>query len=70
MDAEIGYSYNQRLIIRDEDSAENSRSKWSNLSGSARYRRRDLGVHENMLRQWVKEFGSDPVQRGYHDLGN
>ena len=23
---------------------------------------RDLGVHENVLRQWVKEFGSDPVQ--------
>ena len=23
---------------------------------------RDLGVHENMLRKWVKEFGSDPVQ--------
>jgi transposase len=23
---------------------------------------RDLGVHENVLRKWVKEFGSDPVQ--------
>jgi transposase len=22
---------------------------------------RDLGVHENVLRKWVKEFGSDPV---------
>ena len=21
---------------------------------------RDLGVHENVLRKWVKEFGSDP----------
>jgi transposase len=23
---------------------------------------RDRGVHENVLRKWVKEFGSDPVQ--------
>src|SRR3982751_5692212 len=23
---------------------------------------RDLGVHGNVLRKWVKEFGSDPVQ--------
>jgi transposase len=23
---------------------------------------RDLGVHENVLRKWVKEFGCDPVQ--------
>ncbi|SFN38889.1 transposase [Bradyrhizobium sp. Rc3b] len=23
---------------------------------------RDLDVHENVLRQWLKEFGSDPVQ--------
>ena len=23
---------------------------------------RDLGVHENVPREWVKEFGSDPVQ--------
>jgi len=23
---------------------------------------RDLGVHENVVRKWVKEFGSDPVQ--------
>jgi transposase len=23
---------------------------------------RGLGVHENVLRKWVKEFGSDPVQ--------
>src|SRR6476660_6584515 len=23
---------------------------------------RDLGVHENVLRKWVKEFGSNPVQ--------
>jgi transposase len=22
----------------------------------------DLDVHENMLRKWVKEFGSDPAQ--------
>jgi len=22
----------------------------------------DLNVHENVLRKWVKEFGSDPVQ--------
>jgi transposase len=23
---------------------------------------RDLAVHENVLRKWVKEFGADPVQ--------
>ena len=23
---------------------------------------RDMDVHENVLRKWVKEFGSDPVQ--------
>jgi transposase len=23
---------------------------------------RDLGVHENVLRKWVKEFSSDPAQ--------
>jgi transposase len=23
---------------------------------------RDLDLHENMLRKWVKEFGADPVQ--------
>ena len=23
---------------------------------------RDLDVHDNVLRKWVKEFGSDPVQ--------
>ena len=22
---------------------------------------RDLDIHENVLRKWVKEFGSDPV---------
>ena len=37
----------------------------SSLSGNegCRWRKRaDLGVHENVLRKWVKEFGSDPVQ--------
>jgi len=29
---------------------------------SAAQAARDLDVHENMLRKWVKEFGSDPVQ--------
>jgi transposase len=29
---------------------------------SAAHAARDLGVHENVLRKWVKEFGSDPVQ--------
>ncbi len=29
---------------------------------SAAQAARDLGVHENVLRKWVKEFGSDPVQ--------
>ena len=23
---------------------------------------RDLGIHENVLRKWVKEFGSDPCR--------
>lgn len=23
---------------------------------------RDLDIHENVLRKWVKEFGSDPLQ--------
>ena len=31
-------------------------------SVSAAQAARDLGVHENVLRKWVKEFGSDPVQ--------
>src|SRR4030081_2645176 len=30
--------------------------------GSAAQAARDLDVHENVLRKWVKEFGSDPVQ--------
>jgi transposase len=29
---------------------------------SAAQAARDLDVHENVLRNWVKEFGSDPVQ--------
>src|SRR3979409_933243 len=29
---------------------------------SAAQAARDLDVHENLLRKWVKEFGSDPVQ--------
>jgi len=29
---------------------------------SATQAARDLEVHENVLRKWVKEFGSDPVQ--------
>jgi transposase len=29
---------------------------------SAAQAARDLGIHENVLRKWVKEFGSDPVQ--------
>lgn len=29
---------------------------------SAAQASRDLDVHENVLRKWVKEFGSDPVQ--------
>ena len=29
---------------------------------------RDLGVHENVLRKWVKEFGSDPVQTAFDAL--
>ena len=36
----------------------------SSLSGSVGCAREpaDLGVHENVLRKWVKELGSDPVQ--------
>src|SRR4051812_22964568 len=30
--------------------------------GSVAQAGRDLGVHENVLRKWVKEFGSDPAQ--------
>jgi transposase len=30
--------------------------------GSAAQAARDLDVHENLLRKWIKEFGSDPVQ--------
>jgi transposase len=29
---------------------------------SAAQAARDLDVHENVLRKWVKEFGSDPLQ--------
>jgi transposase len=29
---------------------------------SAAQAARDLDVHENVLRKWVKEFGADPVQ--------
>jgi transposase len=29
---------------------------------SAAQAARDLDVHENVLRKWVKEFGSDPAQ--------
>jgi transposase len=29
---------------------------------SAAQAARDLGIHENVLRKWVKEFGSDPSQ--------
>jgi len=29
---------------------------------SAAHAARDLDVHENVLRKWVKEFGADPVQ--------
>lgn len=29
---------------------------------SAAQAARDLDVHENVLRKWIKEFGSDPVQ--------
>ncbi len=30
--------------------------------GSVAQAARDLDVHENVLRKWVREFGSDPVQ--------
>ena len=29
---------------------------------ASRRRPGDLDVHENVLRKWVKEYGSDPVQ--------
>jgi transposase len=47
----------------DEDLVGSSRSRRSSWSGNASAQAaRDLDVHENVLRKWVKEFGSDPVQ--------
>jgi transposase len=31
---------------------------------------RDLDVHENVLRKWVKELGSDPVQDRVNSAGS
>jgi transposase len=46
--------------------ARESRSRQSSLSRNAGYRwRRPPGTwtfHENVLRKWVNEFGTDPVQ--------
>jgi transposase len=36
--------------------------KLVNARGVSVPQARDLGVHENVLRKWVKEFGSAPVQ--------
>ncbi len=36
---------------------------------SAAQAARDLDVHENVLRKWVKEFGSDPAQAFPADEG-
>ena len=50
----------------DDGSLESSRLRQSSWSGNAgvsvAQAGRDLDVHENVLRKWVKEFGSDPVQ--------
>jgi hypothetical protein len=54
-----------RGLCREVDSVESSRSRqtsWSENAGYAAHAARDLDVHENVLRKWVKEFGSDPVQ--------
>jgi transposase len=37
-------------------------TSWSENAGYAAHAARDLDVHENVLRKWVKEFGPDPVQ--------
>jgi transposase len=51
---------------RDGSSVESSRSRPVKLvrerGVSVAQAGRDLGVHENVLRKWVKEFGTDPVQ--------
>lgn len=39
------------------------RSSWcGNVGVSVAQAGRDLDVHENVLRKWVKELGSDPAQ--------
>ncbi len=61
----MGVTWSRRWSCGDESLAESSRSRRSSWSGSAGclWRAgRDLDVHENVLRKWVKEFGSDPVQ--------
>ncbi len=43
-------------------SSKSRRSSWSRNGGVGGASRPDLDVHENVLRKWVKEFGSDPAQ--------
>jgi transposase len=47
---------------RGASSVESSRSRRSAWCVSVAQASRDIDVHENVLRKWVKEFGADPKQ--------
>jgi transposase-like protein len=64
MNTEIGCFIQPEVAMQRRSSAESSRSSRSSLSErgvSVAQAGRDVGVHETVLRKWVKEFGSDPA---------
>ena len=58
MKPEVGYAETKIQPRVQDRGGQACQGAWGICGAS----RRDLGVHENVLRKWVKEFGSDPVQ--------
>jgi transposase len=66
MDTEIGCFIKPEVVMQRRKFSREFKIEAVKLVGergvSVAQAGRDLGVHENVLRKWVKEFGSDPVQ--------
>src|ERR1700712_1548585 len=66
MDTKIGVSYSRRWVMRRRKFSREFKVEAVKLvkerGVSVAQAARDLDVHENVMRKWVKEFGSDPAQ--------
>jgi transposase-like protein len=58
MKPEVGHAETEVLSRVQDRGGQAGTRVWSLAAQAAR----DLDVHENVLRKWVKEFGSDLIQ--------